>query len=254
MICFKPDVRIIDIYSVESGKLSINFNTKNNIIAPKSILDLICMFNGQFNIEHIINRNVVHMDIDLKRVLNMFINWGIIHESFTDFNNKYIQAKDKLSNYIVHFPRMSNINIMIAVLLYKMRVKTIFYENGIITKNDVYKNIYYKFDDIEKDIGSFIQYELKIDTVSFLDSGFNSNNLNENIDIIVNSDVIDWASNGNGITINTWNYKHTHFNDFKIFNEKINLTNDINMLVEDYILAVRSVDDMLYSITGALFF
>ena len=97
-----------------------------------------------------------------------------------------------------------------------------------------------------------MQDELKIDTVCFSDLDFNMNNLNEDTDIIVNSDSTDWVNIENCITINTWNYKNTHFDDFKLFNGKINISDNLKELVEGYILAVRSIDDMLYSVIGNL--
>ena len=58
-------------------------------------------------------------------------------EIFTNFTNRCLQAKDVMSKHMVHFPKMSNINIKVTALLHKMKVKSIFYENGTIIKNDL---------------------------------------------------------------------------------------------------------------------
>ena len=258
MIVFKSNVKIssIDSSYSENGDLILKlyFNAGNTLISPKAILDFIYMLNGRFTYENIINRNIGHTDIDSKNVLDELLCWGIIYELPIDFNEKYVNAKNKLNNHIVHFPKISNINIMIAVLLHKIHVKTIFYDNGIVAKNDIDRNIYYKCGDIGKNIITFVQDEMKIDTVCFADSDFNVDKLNNSIDIIVNSDVNDWINNENFITINTWNYKNTHFNGSNLFNDKINVSDNLKTLIEGYILAIRAVDDMLYSVIGNLAF
>jgi len=94
--------------------------------------------------------------------------------NFVNINNRYSQAKYKLITYTVHFPKISTVCVMIAAILKKMAVKTVFYEKA----------------------------------------EFNADNLNYYSDIIVNSDMNNWINNENCITINTWDYIHIRFDDF----------------------------------------
>jgi len=259
MIAFRPDIRIIGVDSLHTegvnSVIRLHFNTGHTFIAPKVILDIIYMLNGQFTVEHITTKNYIQMNIDSKKVLDEFSSWGIIYELSTYSSNRYIQAKDKLLNYVIHFPKMSNINNIIAFLLQKMCIKTVFYENRSITQNDVNENIYFNFDDIGKNILSFMQDKNNIDTVYLSDSSFNTNNLNENTDIVVNPDrSSSWDINKKCIIINTWNYHKIHFDDFKVLNDKINVSDNIKKMTEEFILAIRSVDDMLYSVIGGVVF
>ena len=128
----------------------------------------------------------------------------------SDVHYRFFQAKNKLSGYTVHFSHKSAIDVTIAAILQNMDVKVAF----------------------------------------FKDTEFNSANLNENTDIVVNSDVNDWVNNDNCITINTWNYKYTRFADFEPFIENCDEYKDRM----DYVLAVRAVCDMLYCVAGVLVF
>ena len=256
-IGFRSDIRITELYSADADLISLCFSTGSTVSSPKLILDMMYMLNGQFTVEHIKTGSINQKDIESEKALDELLNMGVVHESSTDFDARYTKAKDKLCKYVVHFPRMSNIGVMIAVLLQKMHVKTVFYENREITQSDVTQNIYFTPADIGKNIGSVIQDEMKADVITFVDSAFDKGNLNENVDIVVNADATNWISNGDGITINTWNYKHIKFNDFKLFNGnkgRINVSDDLKPLFDGYILAIRSVDDMLYSVTGDLVF
>ncbi|MCL2442646.1 MAG: hypothetical protein FWD13_04180 [Treponema sp.] len=252
MIAFKPDVRITDVNFIRADLIDVCFSTENTVSSTKTIFDALYMLNGLFTIKQITSSYIGLCGIDAEKLLGDLTKWEIIHEISN--GSRYIQAKEKLRNKTVHFPLISNINVMIAVLLQKMRVKTVFYENKTITQNDVIQNIYYNDNNIGKDIISFLQNELKIDTVFHADTDFNIDLLNEDIDIIVNSDSTDWINAENHIVINTWNYHNSHFKDFKLFNGKINVSDELKPLIEGYILATRSVDDILYSVIGNLVF
>ena len=258
MIGIHTHVGITNIYT-EKTNLVLNWRfrtgrTMNTIVSSKTIFDVMYMLNCQFSIEDIITRNTGHTDIDSKKVLDELVDWGVIHEIPRTPSNRYIQAGDKLCDYIVHFPRMSNVNVMIAVLLQKLQVKSIFYENGEITQNDIAQNIYYKFEDIGKNIIAFLQNEMKINTVEFSNLPLDIEALKGEQDIVVNSNATDWIDTENCITINTWNYQDTHSEDFRLFRYgKLNVSDDLKKLVDEYLLAVRSIDDMLYSIIGGQF-
>jgi len=252
-IAFKPKIKVTGISSTKDDSINLHFNVGNEISFPKSILDLIYMLNGQFTVEHITMGKCGRMDIDSHAVIDKLLDMEIIHEAASDNAHAICQ----LSKYTAHFPKMSNVNVMIAALLQKMGVRAIFYENGAITRDDVNKNIYYKLEDVGKDIVSFMKDEMSISTVCVTDDNFNPDRLDEDIDIVVNSDASDWANEGDCITINTWNYGHMNFNDFnlsKAKKDRVNVSDDLKPLIDGYILAVRSVDDMLYSVAGALSF
>lgn len=258
MISFNSNVRVTNIGSLHSEGMdmvvNMSFNTGHTLLYPKIILDLIYMLSGKFGLEHIMDRNIGSMDIDSRKVLDELLNWELVNTTSDGYNDRYIQAKDELKNHTIHFPKMTNKNIMIAVLLQKIHVKTVFYDNKTITKSDVNLNIYFEVNDIGKNVISFIQDEMKVDTVSLASSNFCVDNLKEDIDIIVNSDATNWINIENCITINTWNYRNTRFDDFKLFNDKITVSDNLQPLIEGYILAIRSIDDMIYSVIGELVF
>ena len=99
-----------------------------------------------------------------------------------------------------------------------MDIKVVFYENKIIDQNDITENIFYKSADIDKDTILFLQEEMKIDNVYLANSYLTLDKLNENVDIVVNSDITDWINIENCITINTWNYRYAHFSDLNLLN------------------------------------
>jgi len=112
--------------------------------------------------------------------------------------------------------------------------------------------IYFEASDVGKSLVAFLRDEKRINTICLSDSEFNLHGLNEKADIIVNSDATDWTGHDGCITINTWNYPNTYFDDFRVFNGKINVSDGLRSLVEGYILATRAIDDMLYSVIGGV--
>ena len=253
VVKLSPVAKILSIGRIDdSENIKLCFNVTYSLISTKSILDLLYMLNGFHAVEHIVRMSVGHANLDSGKIIGELTRLGIVHEYQFDAGNKYVQAKDMLIKYTVHFPKISNVNMMIAVLLQKLRVQSVFYENGTISQNDTSENIYYKDDDVGKDIRSFMQEELGADTVRFTNSDFASAELYEDANIIVNSDLGDWINSENLIVINTWNYKNAQFEDFSLFNGKIKISDNLKPLVGSYILAIRSVDDMLYSIGGVV--
>jgi len=127
---------------------------------------------------------------------------------------RYIQARTVLGDYTVHFPQNSNIGIITAELLEKMGIKTICHEQYGCT--------------------------------------FDMTDLCETTDIVVNANADHWFSNYNGITINTWDYRHVKFHDFVTFiSDDLKLSHPLN---SEYLLAIRAIADMLYSVTETLVF
>ena len=258
MVMFKPNVRITAVdgsYNEDlDSPICVRFNTGHAIVAQKPVLGVLYLLNGHSTVEQITAADFVLADVSPKEIINDLLNWEIIYEIPADLNDGYIKTEEILRNYVVHFPKMSNINTMIAVLLHHMHVKTVFYNSDIITPNDTAQNIYFKYDDIGRDVISFIQNRMKIDTVCLENSDLNSDDLEINTSIIVNSDDNVWVNDDNFITINTWNYQSTRPDDFKLFNGKVYISDTLKGLVGGYILAIRSVDDMLNSVRGNLFF
>ncbi|MCL2304527.1 MAG: hypothetical protein FWC43_04210 [Planctomycetaceae bacterium] len=242
MIAFKPNVRVVAIDRISASDtnqaIRLHFNTGYTHVAPKSFLDAAYTLDSSFTAD--------------SKVVDEFLSWGIIQE-LSDTEDQYTLSKGKLAKYTVHLPRVDNTGIMTAVLLQEMRVKVILYENRIVTQNDVEENIYFKSDDVGKDVISVIQDNNCDNPIQFSPFGFNSSDLNENSDIIVNSDKHNWINDERLITINTWNYKNAHFENFRLFNDRIDVSDDLKKLVDGYILAVRSIDDMLYSIMKGRF-
>ena len=140
MLAFSPGVRITNIGN-ESEKdvctvIRLCFDTGNTLVSSKSVFDLIHMLNGHFTAEHIIGDSVWSAGSDSKKVLDELLSWKILRELPENSNSRYTQAKGRLSDYVAHFPRISNVNVMMAVLLRKLRVRAVFYEDKAITQDD----------------------------------------------------------------------------------------------------------------------
>jgi len=239
MIKLKENVKLAEIKNTDNEEdIILSFNKMPDItsyyciVAPKNIFDIIFMFNGLFDID----------DIKSPKI-NEFFNHKLIEETEDFFPDHYTQAKN-LSGYTVHFPMISNINIMIATLLQKLKVKSVFYNDGIITQNDMNSNIYFEHDDIGKSVSTVLR------NINFVSYPFEETVLKENIDIIVNSDCTNWVNSDKCIVINTWNYKYIQFDNFKLFGDKVAISDDLKTLIENYSLAIRAIDDMIYSIQG----
>ena len=143
---------------------------------------------------------------------------------------------------------------MVAVILHKMNVRSVFYENGTIKENDLDINPYYSVGDVGKDIISFMRIDMNMDTVHLSNSCFNGHDLDSDIDIIVNSDPSDWVNIDEFITINTWNYRHIHFENFKYLSYKADVPDISRMFIDNYILSIKSVDDMINCVVGGVVF
>lgn len=109
---------------------------------------------------------------------------------------------------------------MLSVFLHRFHIESIFYENGIIEKDDIRRNIYYSQDDIGVDIFSYLHNKMKIDTIRLSSSPLNMENLTNSNSVIVNSDFSSWIDAECCITINTWNYRNAGFVGFQLFNGK----------------------------------
>ncbi|WP_461256475.1 hypothetical protein [Treponema sp. R80B11-R83G3] len=261
MIKFNSDIRLIGVdgsYTEEKDLvLSLYFNTKHTIISPKSVLDVLYMFNGFFNATDIVSTNFGHKDIEANKIIEAVFNYGIVSDLDIDKSSMENQellsiAQSQMQEYTAHFPRLSNINIMIAVLLQKLRVKCVFYNDSAIGADDMYQNIYYQHDDIGKSVSLTLK-EMGASNIYFEPFLFDKCKLSEDKIILVNSDSVNWVDSDKYIVINTWNYNKIHFEDFKLFNYKnIDVSDDLKPLIEGFILSTRSIEDMIYSIKGTI--
>ena len=91
---------------------------------------------------------------------------------------------------------------------------------------------------------------MNLETVSFSSSLFNDAHMREDRDIIVNSNFMDWICSERCVVINTWNYKSIQFEDFKLFSDRFDISKDLEILIQNYGLAIRAIADMIYSIKG----
>jgi len=250
MIAYKPDVTVtgVDSLNVHSMDICLRFNTGHKLIAPKPILGTIYMLNGSPINGHMASVAEARVDIDPRQVLEKFLGWGIVYEPSKGLMDSYIQAKGMLCKYTVHFPLMSNVGVMTAVILHKMQVSSIFYENSSINREDTESNIYYTPEDIGKDVIAFLREELCIDTIHLSSSAFDLGLMNESKDIVFNTNKTSWANADPCTTINAWNYHNICFADFKLFNMKLmEISDNLRPLVNQVILACRCIDDMIYS-------
>jgi len=217
------------------------------------------MFNGFFNAEDINSTNFGHMDIEAGKIIKSILNYGIacdsdIAQSSSVSQDRFFTAQNRLRDYTVHFPKISNINVMIAVLLQKLCVKCVFYNDDFISFDDVARNIYYRHKDIGKSVLSVLIEDMGASGIYVEPSSFDKNQLNKNKNILVNSDFSDWIDYDACIVINTWNYVNARFEDFPLFNQKIDVSDDLKQLIDGYILAIRSIDDMVYNVkSGSIF-
>lgn len=258
MIKFNSNLSIIGLDSSytegEDLIVSLYFNSKHTIISPKSVFDVIYMFNGFFNADDIKFSNFGHKDINSEKIIKAVLDYGIVSDYdvsqySTAIKDRFYTAQNRMREYTVHFPQISNINVMIAVLLQKLCVKCVFYKDDFINSDDVSQNIYYKHKDIGKSFISVLKEEIGTQGIYFESSSFDMDKLNENKDIIVNSDYSNWIDSDKCIVINTWNYSKISFEDFRLFNyKKIDISDDLKPLTNGYILAIRSIDDMVYNL------
>ena len=163
MFAFKPGVRITGVEGFcvegETAAIHLRFNTGHIYTAPKIILDTVYMLNSNFPVEHMTVGGTEQTNIDSQKVLNDFFAMGILDECSFDTDNEYVQAICNMKDYIVHFPKISNVGIMAAVLLKYIGTKAVFHENRTITNLDETQNIYFNFCDIGKNI--IFSYKMK---------------------------------------------------------------------------------------------
>ncbi|MCL2054745.1 MAG: hypothetical protein FWG90_09990 [Oscillospiraceae bacterium] len=150
---------------------------------------------------------------------------GIISE--IDYYISNVANTEKLSGCTVHFPKTSNVNMMIVALLQKMRVKCIFYEYATISHGN--------------------------DRVVLAGSGFSAVHLKRETDIVVNSGADNWENYENCITINTWEYKDKPLIDSELFVNRDELSAKLKNHDEDLFLAVQAVGDIYNSVVGGTF-
>jgi hypothetical protein len=256
LISFNPNVRIVRIDGVYSEgdalRLSIYFNTQHEIILTKSALDIFFMLNGFFTASDITSSNFRHKDIDSSEIIDAMLNYGLITDFETGVGNsdRFIVAKSKLHEYTVHFRQISNVNTMIAMLLQKLQVRCVFYNDDVISPECASRNIYFDRSDAGRYISSVLKDRLGASNISF-ENTFNESYLFGDLHILVSSDSLNWIDSDRHIVINTWSYANTQFNDFSLFNKKdIDISDGLKFMVEGYISAVRSIDDMVYQINS----
>ena len=246
MIILNPTAKIISVSRSDIGNsdtcIKLCFNTAYSIISHKSILDLIFMLNGLFNTNDIYVKNTGHTDIDTRSIVKEFLQHSIVVEDQHD------KVSTDIFKYTVHFPTISNVNTVIAVLLQKLNVKSIFYHDSIVDQKDVYENLYYKRDDIGKSVSTIMKNIMNLKTISFATSIFDEKHMINDKDIIVNSNCTDWIDSDQCAVINTWNYKNVQFENFEIFSNMLDISDDLNVLIQDYSMAIRAIFDMIYSV------
>ena len=241
MFKLKTNVKLSGIKGDNSEESIILYFTKGSdiqtkycISASKDIFDTIFMFNGRFDVDAIQHDKVKE-----------FLGHGLLEESKLSFSENYNKIKQLSSySYTAHFPLISNINIMIAIFLQKLKVRSIFYSDRIIDSQDIENNIYYNLDDIGKYSSEILE------NINFVSYDFKESDLKYDTDIIINSDYTDWINSDKCIVINTWNYKHTQFDNFKLFTDNAIISDNLKQLIENYKLAVQAVNDIIYSING----
>lgn len=256
MIKFKPNVRVVGVDSAYSEgddmRLGIYFNTKNTVIAPKPVLDILFMFNGLFTSSDILSSSLGHKDIESKKIVDTMFEYGIISESETaeadsESRKRFLTAQKRLQDYTVHFRQVSNVNITIAMLLQKLNVTCVFYEDATISDVDSNENIYFERVDVGSAVSSVLKARQGVSNIIFKTS--NEYNLNGDNHVLISSDPLNWTDSESAIVINTWNYSKSQFLDFMVFNEKdCDVSNDLKPLIEGYVCAFRSVDDIVYHI------
>jgi len=258
VIALKPDVKIKKIERLflndTDSYIRVRFNTGNTISMSTPLLAVLSLLNGHFTVKQAVAGSTGCICADSKHLLDELSCLGLVYELSANYSDIYMQANDRLRNYVVHFTSMSNINMLISAILHKMSVKSIFYEDAKIAQGDIVMNIYYEENDVGKSVISFLQHELQNDTTMFVDASINTVKLNTDSDIIINSDSNNCVSIENCITVNTWNYRNIHFRHFELFDSNIHLSENLKMSIENLNLAIRSVCDILHSVSGELVF
>ncbi len=211
---------------------------------------MIFMLNGRFSIEDIISSYTGHTDISSIEIINEFLKWGIITSSLPNPCSLQDEIKTNNLGITVHFPKISNINVIISMFLQKSRTKCVFYEDEIIGNEDINRNIYYENSNIGENKLTILRNKTGNDNVYLSKFAFATAVLTDEYDIVVNSDKKDWIDSERSIIINTWNYHHSRFEGSKIFEGDINISPNLAELVDNYVLATRSFEDIIHSIQG----
>jgi len=250
LISLKPNIKISQISNIGEEKydyVKLQFNIGDYLIYPKSIFDFIYLLSGHFTTEQIISKSLTLRDLKANQLIDDFFSKKLIFECGITDNEHSINAK-KLSKYTVHFPKLTNINIMIAILLQKNNVNSVFYEKKTISSSDVVENIYFYNNDIDKDIGTALKYDIGIKTITLSESDFTIDILNPVNDIIVNSNTDDWIEANDFIIINTWNYQKYFFSNFDNLFEAEYIDYSFKTALDGFILSTRAIDDMIFSV------
>ena len=256
MFVFMPGVRIIEADTIIDTEinsiLNIKFNVGHNIVAHKSILDFMFQLFYPFSFDQVKIHNRFIKDICFEQILGNLKQYKIIDDIHATSNNMLLNEKKELHNYVVHFPEISNSGIIIAVLLSKYNLNINFYHDKVISNNDVQDNIYFSDDDIGMTMISVLRNKLGMTNINLLNTDFSLNAICNDITIIVNTDYNKWVDNDNYKIINTWNYTNTNTDRLSLWKYKINISNDIQNLFLNYIIALRSIGDILYSFSNEL--
>jgi hypothetical protein len=169
-------------------------------------------------------------------------------------DKRYEYANNGLRGHIAHFPIVSNANVMTAVLLQYLDVKCVFYADDTINEGDIIQNAYYEADDDGKLVSYVLNGRMSLSNIQFVSDAFEKDKVEDGSSVIVNSDSSNWIDSDKCIVLNTWNYENSCFEDFTLLNGAMDIPNDLKQLIEGYVIAIRTVDDMAYCLKDGVVF
>lgn len=262
MIKIKDDVKIISIDGIYSDNknviLSIYLNTKNTIIAPKSFLNSLFLFNGLHKREDVERIMALEWGTQKsKSYIQEFIDWKIIEESaVTKYCVKQngIDFLGLLSKSRVYLDETSNLSLLVAALLCQIGVNEIcFSSDKSIDIEDIQKNLFLS----EKDIGkNFSDVVRNIDYNDKTKIIYNSTYPDDfaKDDVVVHFSQNRMEDQNSYLLINAWDYKSIANYGFELFRGNINISSEIQAMVLEYLWAVRIYEDILFSIGNGTYF
>jgi len=222
------NIKITGVKGSNTEKNILIMLGEHGIVAPKIIFDFIFMLNGLFDEGEI--------DINFESAEAFF--WIPLTEKKSE---QCINMRN-LREYTAHFTTASSTSVMLCLLLKKFGVRSIFYGDATIRREDIINNIYYTDKDEGKSVSQFLK------DIEFLRTDFDTTFVPHSKSIIINSDAANWKNSDRCTVINTWNYKNIQLDKFKLFSHKADISQSLKSLVENYNSATQAIYDIIYTI------
>lgn len=258
MIHLKDGIKIIAIdnsYSDNDNDMySIYLNTRNSLIVPKDFLSVFFLFNGLLERNQIIELMSLRWGLKKsEKCLNEISEWGVLEEvDVTDYSNRNdIQVfHSKLKGRMVIIDDLSSIAFSVAVVLSQFGVKNIGFSepDRVIGNLDFKNNIFIKKADIGKKFSDIL-------IANGIESSFDQM-VPEYLDadsVLVRFQERTKTNDESGLLLNAYDYKNIKNFGFDLVQEKMDISEDIEAAIDEYVWAIRICEDLFYSVGNGIY-